>query len=143
MIPIVNNINKQFYKNAFFRGKVSFLTYKDIFPSFQVIKPIESIVYVKVDIYTVDDVFVQTFNNTNITLVDRSDTEHVVVANQVEIATPLNGDSLYYGKLTVGSKIYYTEVFKTTNNSRIVDIRITHDDDIRITHDSDRRITHG
>jgi len=142
MIPLVDSIDKQFYKRTLMKGGAPFLTYKDIFPAFQVIKPVDAITTVSIDVCDVSGKVIQTITD-DVTLVELSDNEHVVVHPAQEITVPLSGGTLYYGKITIGTIIYYTEVFKTTNNSKLVDVRVTQDDETRITEDDERRIING
>lgn len=108
----------------------------------QIITPKESFSTIDIDIYDTDDKLIQSVTH-DIVIVEYSDTEQVVVHKETELSTPLSVDSSYYLKITAGSKVYYSESFKTTTISRIVDVRVTHDDETRITQSSDRRIVHG
>lgn len=142
MIPIVDNIDKQFYRKLLSKGSASFLTYKDIFPSFQITKPIEAITNVSIAIYDERDNLIQTIVD-DVMLEPLSSTHHIVVHPSTEIATALGSWGLFYGKITAGTQEYYTEVFRTTNNTKIVDVRVTQSGDTRILQDNDRRIIHG
>lgn len=142
MIPVVKRMSDQFFRKTLWVDKSPFLSDKDIVPSMQIKTPVESFSTIDIDIYTKDDVLVQTVTN-NVTIEEYSELEQIVVHPQTELSTPLEASTLYYLKITAGSKEYYSQSFRTTTISRIVDVRVTQDDETRITQDSDRRTIHG
>ncbi|NCD41703.1 MAG: hypothetical protein EOL88_06380 [Bacteroidia bacterium] len=139
MIPVVDN---QYFRDSIFYDKAPFLTYKDNIPQFQVVIP--NTIHatdISISICNLNDEVIATTTGTVIQERYKENDDKLIYAGG-EI-TGLMGNEMYYIKIEVSGLSFYTEAFKTIDQEKIIDVRITQDGETRITQDSETRIVYG